>query len=77
MFCRLLAAKSPSYAANEMSAQVMLNIIRESKMHKSFCTQWNIMEDELENTPESSATMAYGAYLIDVGLQGEKYPCCL
>lgn len=48
----------------------MLDIVYESSMHKSFCAEWGITEDELENTPESPATTAYGAYLIDMGLQG-------
>ena len=49
----------------------MLHIARESKMHKSFCTHWDITEQELERTPEASATIAYGSYLIDIGLQGQ------
>jgi len=32
---------------------------------------WLLVADELENTAESPATMAYGAYLIDIGLQGD------
>ena len=39
-------------------------------MHKIFCAQWGVSEDELENAAESPATMAYGAYMIDIGLQG-------
>jgi hydroxymethylpyrimidine/phosphomethylpyrimidine kinase / thiaminase len=70
MTYRLLAAKSPSYAANESAALITLHIVRESMMHKSFCAQWDVSEDELENTTESAATMAYGSYLIDIGLQG-------
>lgn len=71
---RLLAAKLLSYPIIESTAQIVLQISRESKMHKEFCAQWGISEEELENTPESPATMAYGAYLIDAGLQGEEYP---
>ena len=71
MMYRLLAAKSPSYAANEASALITLHIVRESMMHKTFCAQWDISADELENTTESLATIAYGAYLIDIGLQGK------
>jgi len=71
MTYRLLAAKSPSYAANESAALITLHIVRESMMHKSFCAQWDVSEDELEKTTESAATMAYGSYLIDIGLQGD------
>jgi hydroxymethylpyrimidine/phosphomethylpyrimidine kinase len=66
----ILAAKSLSYAAIESSALIIQQIVRESMMHKAYCAQWNISEDELENTTVSSATMAYGGYLIDIGLQG-------
>jgi hydroxymethylpyrimidine/phosphomethylpyrimidine kinase / thiaminase len=45
--------------------------VRESTLHKQFCAQWNISANELENTTESSATIAYGGYLIDIGLQGD------
>lgn len=45
--------------------------MRESILHKEFCAQWNVSADELENTTESSATIAYGGYLIDIGLQGD------
>jgi hydroxymethylpyrimidine/phosphomethylpyrimidine kinase / thiaminase len=48
----------------------MLEVVHESSMHKSFCAKWGITEEELENTPESPTTTAYGAYLIDMGLQG-------
>jgi hydroxymethylpyrimidine/phosphomethylpyrimidine kinase / thiaminase len=48
----------------------MLEVVHESSMHKSFCAKWGITEEDLENTPESPTTTAYGAYLIDMGLQG-------
>ncbi|KZP13804.1 hypothetical protein FIBSPDRAFT_921540 [Athelia psychrophila] len=67
----LLAAKSPSYASNESAAQIILDIAKESRTHTSFCADWDVSRDELEATPESLATMAYGSYLIDVGLQGD------
>jgi len=52
-----------------------MSIVRESTLHKEYCAQWNISADELENTVESPATMAYGAYLIDIGLQGaHRFP---
>ena len=39
-------------------------------MHKSFCEEWGISNEELGAAPESPATMAYGAYLLNAGLQG-------
>jgi hydroxymethylpyrimidine/phosphomethylpyrimidine kinase len=39
-------------------------------MHTSFFARWGTSFQDLERTPESSATTAYGAFLIDMGLQG-------
>jgi hydroxymethylpyrimidine/phosphomethylpyrimidine kinase / thiaminase len=47
-----------------------MNVVNEVATHKSFCAAWGISEQELLATPESPATTAYGAYLLDVGLQG-------
>ncbi|EPQ50588.1 hypothetical protein GLOTRDRAFT_82113 [Gloeophyllum trabeum ATCC 11539] len=68
----LLGAKSPSYPAIQAAAQTMFNVVNEVKTHVSFCEQWGITEEELKSTPESSATTAYGAFIIDTGLQGDR-----
>ena len=39
-------------------------------MHVSYCAQWGVDLAELESTPESPACTAYGAYIMDVGMQG-------
>ncbi len=67
---RLLVAKSHTFEAIQPATQTILNVLNEVKMHKSFCEEWGVSKDELESTPESPATMAYGAYLLNVGLQG-------
>lgn len=43
-------------------------------MHVAFSTQWGIDLAELESTPESPACTAYGAYIMDVGMQGASSP---
>lgn len=43
-------------------------------MHIGYCAQWGITLEELESTPESLTTTAYGAFLIDTGLKGANYP---
>ena len=48
----------------------MLHIAAETTMHMSYCGQFGVTLEELETTPESPATMAYGAFLLDIGLQG-------
>ena len=65
----LLAAKTPAYADVAAAAEVVLAVVKERQMHASFCAQWGVDLAELESTQESSACTAYGAYLIDVGLQ--------
>ncbi|KAM5542813.1 hypothetical protein V8D89_003774 [Ganoderma adspersum] len=68
----LLVAKSSTYGSIQSATQTIINIINEVTTHKSFCTQWGISEAELNATPESPSTTAYGAYLLDVGLQGDS-----
>ena len=68
----LLAAKSTSFPLIESSTMTIINVLQEIRNHKAFCAKFGITEDELENTPESAATTAYGAYLLDTGLQGKN-----
>ena len=63
-------AKSSTYSSIQSATQTIINIINEVTTHKSFCAQWGISEAELNATPESPSTTAYGAYILDVGLQG-------
>jgi hydroxymethylpyrimidine/phosphomethylpyrimidine kinase len=67
----LLASKSHDFAPILAAARIVLHISRESTMHTSFCAQWGVTIQELETTPESPATTAYGAFLVDTGLQGD------
>ena len=69
---RLLAAKSTSFTAMAAAMQSVQNILHEiSTNHKAFCIQWGVSEEELEEAPESTATTAYGAYIMDIGFQGD------
>jgi hydroxymethylpyrimidine/phosphomethylpyrimidine kinase / thiaminase len=65
-----LAAKSSAYADFVAAADMVLAIAKESKMHVAFSAQWGVDLAELECTPESPACTAYGAYIMNVGLQG-------
>ncbi|KAF8643556.1 hypothetical protein AX16_008944 [Volvariella volvacea WC 439] len=67
----LLAAKSPTFKEIEVATQTILNVLQEIKTHKQFCAQFGVSEEELERTPEEAQTVAYGAYIMDVGLQGD------
>ncbi|KAI0766093.1 Ribokinase-like protein [Trametes elegans] len=68
----LLAAKSSTYSAIQAATQSILSIVTEVTSHKGVCAQWGISDAELAATPESPATMAYGGYIIDTGLQGDS-----
>ncbi|EJF56289.1 hypothetical protein DICSQDRAFT_71741 [Dichomitus squalens LYAD-421 SS1] len=68
----LLIAKSATYTSIQSATQTIMNIITEVTTHKSFCALWGISEAELSATPESPSTTAYGAYLLDIGLQGDS-----
>jgi hydroxymethylpyrimidine/phosphomethylpyrimidine kinase len=45
-------------------------VLREIGTHRAFCAEFGVSAEELEQTPESAATTAYGGYLLDVGMQG-------
>ncbi|KAH8995894.1 hypothetical protein EDB86DRAFT_2921246 [Lactarius hatsudake] len=67
----LLVAKSSAYADFAAAAEIVLAVVRESEMHVAFSAQWGVDPAELESTPESPACTAYGAYIMDVGMQGD------
>ncbi|KAF5349597.1 hypothetical protein D9756_008928 [Leucocoprinus leucothites] len=68
----LLAAKSSTFSQIESATQTVLNILREINTHNTFSLSFGITQEQLESTPETPATTAYGAYLIDTGLQGDE-----
>jgi thiaminase len=70
----LLVPKSSAFADFAAAAEIVLAIVRESEMHVAFCAQWGVDLAELESTPESPACTAYGAYIMDVGMQGASSP---
>ncbi|KAF9787316.1 Phosphomethylpyrimidine kinase-domain-containing protein [Thelephora terrestris] len=68
----LMAAKSTSFTTMTAATQSVgdvLNFI--STNHKELCIRWGVSEKELQETPESAATTAYGAYIMDIGFQGD------
>ncbi|KAG5641998.1 hypothetical protein DXG03_003798 [Asterophora parasitica] len=67
----LLGAKSTTFDAIGSATQTILGVINEIHTHKAFCASFGITPEVLENTAEEAATSAYGAYLIDIGLQGD------
>ena len=69
----LLIAKTKSFAGIKPAVDTILNVLNEVSMHRAYCSnELGISSDELESTPESPATTAYGAYLLDAGLSGDE-----
>jgi thiaminase len=66
----LLAAKSTDFTSISESAEAVISIIDEIGNHRKLCQQFGVTMEELESTTESTATTAYGAYILDMGLQG-------
>jgi hydroxymethylpyrimidine/phosphomethylpyrimidine kinase len=46
------------------------NVVRETKIHIEMLSGYGITVEDIENTPETLATRAYGGYLIDAAVQG-------
>jgi hydroxymethylpyrimidine/phosphomethylpyrimidine kinase len=71
---RLLAAKSTSVTAITAMMESIQDAVDDISInHKGVCIhQWGVSEKELEETPESTATTAYGAYIMDIGFQGDS-----
>ncbi|PPQ65826.1 hypothetical protein CVT24_012053 [Panaeolus cyanescens] len=67
----LLAAKSATFPEIQSATETILNVLHEIGNHTDYCAKFGISKQELESTPEATSTTAYGAYLIDVGLQGD------
>ncbi|KAI0034988.1 Phosphomethylpyrimidine kinase-domain-containing protein [Vararia minispora EC-137] len=68
----LLVAKSSAYSEFGAAAAIVQHVARESQMHVAFCAEFGVGAEELESTRESPACTAYGAYILDVGLRGDR-----
>ncbi|KIY68605.1 hypothetical protein CYLTODRAFT_395117 [Cylindrobasidium torrendii FP15055 ss-10] len=68
----LLAAKSTTFSAIGSATQTILNVLFEIKNHTAFCASFGITQADLESTEESPACTAYGAFLLDIGMQGDR-----
>ncbi|KAF8626388.1 hypothetical protein AX15_005036 [Amanita polypyramis BW_CC] len=68
----LLTAKSTDFASISDSATAVIGVVNEIVNHENLCRQFGVTMQELESTPESTATTAYGAYILDMGLQGDS-----
>jgi hydroxymethylpyrimidine/phosphomethylpyrimidine kinase len=69
----MLAGKSSNFDDMAAAATVIQSICRETALHTSLAERWGISSEELNDIVESPATMAYGQYLLNVGIKGERF----
>ncbi|TPX37189.1 hypothetical protein SmJEL517_g01078 [Synchytrium microbalum] len=54
------------------AASIVMHIGEEMKLHIKFCESWGISHDELQETREAHATVAYTRYVLEKGLSGDR-----
>ncbi|KAG0354610.1 hypothetical protein BGZ54_001564 [Gamsiella multidivaricata] len=65
------AFKAKTMAESKAFADIVVHIATESKLHIDYCTKWGITYEEIINTPESMANVAYTRYVLDIGMTGD------
>lgn len=80
----LAAYKSQSMDAITASAQIVLHIETEMKLHLEYCKEFGLSKEEIMKQEESLACVAYSRYVLDIGqsqdcvaLQMSLAPCLL
>lgn len=68
----LAAYKAGTLADLRAAAATMHTILdHEMALHVDYCRSWGIDEEQLEDLPEATATMAYTRYVLERGLGGD------
>lgn len=62
--------KSDNFAQMQQANHAISILLQEIQLHIGFCRQWGIAEEELLQTPESPACVAYTRYVLDCGING-------
>ncbi|AOF52138.1 thiaminase II [Rodentibacter caecimuris] len=62
--------KAKNFAEMAVPRKTLDILSQEIQLHINYCKQWGISEQEMINTPESPACVAYTRYLLDVGMTG-------
>ncbi|KAF9411070.1 hypothetical protein BGZ94_001449 [Podila epigama] len=64
------AFKARTMEESKAFAEIVVHIADESKLHIDYCARWGITYEEMVNTPESMANVAYTRYVLDIGMTG-------
>ena len=68
----LAAYKSQSLSDIRAAAEGLTAIIDvEMDLHVALCAKWGLTAQDLENTPEAKATLAYTRFVLETGLAGD------
>lgn len=62
--------KAKNFAEMAVPRKTLDILNQEIQLHLNYCKQWGISEQEMINTQESAACVAYTRYLLDVGMVG-------
>ncbi|KGQ71401.1 thiaminase II [Chelonobacter oris] len=62
--------KAENFAQMAQANQAIATLLQEIQLHVNFCKQWGISPTALQQTPESSACVAYTRYVLDCGING-------
>ena len=62
--------KAKDFAQMEPPRKALDAICQEIQLHLNYCREWGISEEEIFNTQESAACIAYTRYLLDCGANG-------
>ncbi|ODQ54722.1 hypothetical protein SAICODRAFT_54115 [Saitoella complicata NRRL Y-17804] len=63
----LAAYKATNMPDITASAEIILHIAKEMELHISYCAEFGLSRDDLENGKESMQTLAYSRYILDIG----------
>ncbi|WP_319773476.1 thiaminase II [Breoghania sp.] len=68
----LAVYKSRSLADMRSAGRTMAALLdQEMALHVRLCAGWGLTPEDLEATPEASATMAYTRYVLEEGMRGD------
>lgn len=54
------------------TADIILTIGRETKLHVEYCKEWGITLKELENTVEAVPNLSYSRFFLEKGISGDR-----
>ncbi|EGD95146.1 phosphomethylpyrimidine kinase [Trichophyton tonsurans CBS 112818] len=67
----LAAYKSHTIDNIAMSAQIVLHIQHEMKLHLDYCASFGLSKEDIESSKESLTCTAYSRYILDIGQSGD------